>query len=156
MPTVRLLVELGSSGQPVHEDVLAEREGDKWRLLASPGLVLGTAAGDLLDVHENRSFDVVERGRNIAVHVSAPASARDELDRLKRNIEALGGRCDGIYWTGDRINSLSVFTIPLSAGFAAVEAACNEYQRAVPPGEWYYANVYDPADESTPLNWWLE
>jgi hypothetical protein len=46
--------------------------------------------------------------------------------------------------------------IPLASGFAPIEAAMRRYQAAVPVGEWYYVNVYDPADDTTPLNWWLD
>ncbi|HEV8556113.1 MAG TPA: DUF4265 domain-containing protein [Actinophytocola sp.] len=155
MPTVRLLVAIGPSGRPVHEDVLAEPEGRRWRLAASPGLAMGAAAGDLLRVHDDNSFEVVERGGNIAVHVSAPSTADAEVDRLKGTLESLGGWCDGKGWTRDR-SSLTVFTIPFRAGFAAIESALNAYLGRVPAGEWYYVNVYDPADDSTPLNWWLE
>ena len=66
------------------------------------------------------------------------------------------GWSDGVGWTRDKSSSLTVFTIPFRAGFAAIEAAMNRYRSAVPRGEWYYANVYDPADDSTPLNWWLD
>jgi hypothetical protein len=45
---------------------------------------------------------------------------------------------------------------PLASGFAPIEAAMRRYQAAVPVGEWYYVNVYDPADDTTPLNWWLD
>jgi len=156
--TVRLLVQQGSSGRPVLEEVPAAREGDLWRLTASPGLALGAAAGDLLRVGDDHAFDVLERGRNIAVHVSAPAAgpARTELARLRATLESLGGWCDGVGWTRDRASSLSVFTVPLAASFARIEAALNAYTKAVPAGEWYYVNVYDPADDTTPLNWWLE
>ena len=154
MPTVRLLVQLGPSGRPVHEDVPAEPEGDRWRLLASPGLAMGTAAGDLLEVREDHSFEVVERGGNIAVHVSAPPNADADVDRLKGTIEDLGGWSDGKSWTRDR-STLTVFTIPLKAGFTAIEATLKAYLDHVPRGEWYYVNIYDPADDTTPLNWWL-
>ena len=115
----------------------------------------GTAAGDLLDVGPDHSFDVVERGRNVAVHVSAPAAARAPLARLKDRLEQLGGWCDGIGWTRDRSSSLSVFTVPVGAGFPAIEQAMADYRAAVPAGEWYYVNVY-AADDTTPLNWWVD
>ncbi|MBE1461641.1 DUF4265 domain-containing protein [Kibdelosporangium phytohabitans] len=156
MTTVRILVEIGLSGQPVHEDVPAVQEGAQWRLTASPGLAMGAAAGDLLRVGPDGSFDVTERGGNIAVHVSAPASARGELNRLRADVEMLGGNCDGVGWTRNRTSSLSVFTLPLAAGFAHIEAAMNRYVSAVPAGEWYYVNVYDPTDDTRPLNWWLD
>lgn len=116
---------------------------------------MGAAAGDLLEVGDDHSFEVVERGGNIAVHVGAPAGAQAQLDRLKGDLERLGGWCDGTGWTRDRDSSLTVFTVPHRAGFTSIEAACNRYQQAAPGGEWYYVNVYDPADDTTPLNWWL-
>ncbi|GGS48917.1 DUF4265 domain-containing protein [Actinokineospora fastidiosa] len=155
MSTVRLLVQTGPSGRPVHEDVPAVAEGSGWRLTASPGLAMGAAAGDLLTVAPDHSFTVVERGGNIAVHVSAPAEAAADLSSLRAAVERMGGRCDGVGWTRDRTASLTVFTIPLSAGWSAIESAMNAYQARVPTGEWYYVNVYDPADDTTPLNWWL-
>src|SRR5262249_60130091 len=106
---------IGRWGRPVHEDVPAEQVGSKWRLLASPGLVMGTAAGDLLEVYENRDFEVVERGQSIAVHVTTPANAATELDQLKTKLERMGGWCDGIGWTRDRTRALSGFTIPYHA-----------------------------------------
>jgi hypothetical protein len=111
-------------------------------------------AVDWVDDHDDHSFDVVERGGNVAVHVSAPPSADAEVDRLKETIEGLGGWSDGKGWTRDR-STLTVFTIPFGAGFAAIESTLNAYLNRVPSGEWYYVNVYDPADDTTPLNWWL-
>ncbi len=42
------------------------------------------------------------------------------------------------------------FTVPVKAGFPAVEAAMRE----VVGDEWYFSNVYDLATNQ-PLNWWL-
>jgi hypothetical protein len=47
-----------------------------------------------------------------------------------------------------------VFTVPVSAGFGAVEAAFDGYVRRQPGAEWYFGNVYDERDGMTPLNWW--
>src|SRR2546421_11970821 len=136
MPAVRLLVALGPSGRPVYENVPAEPEDGRWRLVASPGLAMGAAAGDLLDVRDDRSFDVVDRGGNVAVHVSAPPGVDAEVDRLRGTFEELGGWCDGKAWTRDR-STLTVFTIPVRAGFAAIESALAAYRDRVPGGEWY-------------------
>ena len=154
MPTVRLLVAFGPSGRPVHEDVPAKPEGRRWRLLASPGLAMGAAAGDVVVVRDDHSFEVIERAGNIAVHVSAPPGAEDEVARLHATIEGLGGWCDGNGSTRNR-STLTVFTIPHQVGFAAIESVLNTYRSRVSDGEWYYINVYDPADDTTPLNWWL-
>ncbi|MFL6077244.1 MAG: DUF4265 domain-containing protein [Mycobacteriales bacterium] len=152
--SVRLLAATGPSGRPVFENVPARPAGPgRWQLLASPGLALGAAAGDTVAVSGDGSFTVAARSGNVAVHVSGPTSADRHLDALTRKLEALGGWLDGRSWTRDRTQSLAVYTIPVKAGFAAMEQPLREYATAVPDGDWNYINVYDPAD-GTPLNWW--
>jgi Domain of unknown function (DUF4265) len=153
---VRLLVSPGSSGRPVYEDVSARGTADGgWVLDASPGLALGAAAGDVVEVDPDGTFRVISRGGNVAVHVAAPAAANSQRDALTEAIRALGGWLDGRGWTRDGASSLSVYTIPVSAGFPAIQDALAAFSSAAPGSEWYYANVYDPADDKTPLNWWL-
>lgn len=142
--TVRLLVEAGPSTRPVYEDVPARPapEGD-WILDASPGLALGAAAGDVLEVGPDSAFRVVRRGGNIAVHVSSPAAANRQRDALTETISALGGRLDARGWTRDGANSLSVYTIPVAAGRPAIEQALTTFAAETPDGHWYYANADD-------------
>ncbi len=47
-----------------------------------------------------------------------------------------------------------VVTVSVRVGFPAVQAVCNAFVNAHKDVNWYYANVYDPADGITPLNWW--
>jgi hypothetical protein len=153
---VRLLVSPGQSGRPVYEDVSARATGNgEWVLEASPGLALGTAAGDVLEVDPDGTFRIITRGGNVAVHVSAPAAANPQRDALTEAIRALGGWLDGRDWTRDGTSSLSVYTIPVAVGFPAIQDVLATFSAAAPGSEWYYANVYDPADDKTPLNWWL-
>jgi hypothetical protein len=42
----------------------------------------------------------------------------------------------------------------VAAGFPAVEAAFNAFVAKHADAQWALGNVYDPADEATPLNWW--
>jgi len=152
--TVRLLVEDGPSTRPVYEDVPARATPDgTWILDVSPGLALGTAAGDVVEVGSDGAFRVVIRGGNIAVHVSTPASGNQQRDALTETIGTLGGWLDARGWTRDGANSLSVYTIPVAAGFPAIEQALTAFADETPGGHWYYANVYG-ADDKTPLNWW--
>ena len=131
------------------EDVPAvECDGGRYVLTGSPGLALGAAAGDTIVVHEDATFDVIERGGNLAVQVFADRFDERSLGELVAEIEQLGGRLDGGH---DR---LRVFTVPVSAGFGAVEAAFDGYVRRQPGAEWYFGNVYDERDGMTPLNWW--
>jgi hypothetical protein len=153
---VRLLVSPGPSGRPVYEDVSARATGNgSWVLDASPGLALGTAAGDVVEVDPDGTFRVISRGGNVAVHVGAPAEMNPQRDALTEAIRALGGWLDRRGWTRDGTSSLSVYTIPVAAGFPAIQGALAAFSSAAPGSEWYYANVYDPADDKTPLNWWL-
>ncbi|MEV4319120.1 DUF4265 domain-containing protein [Actinocrispum sp. NPDC049592] len=153
--TVRLLAGTAPSGRPVFENVPADRTApDEWTLTASPGMAMGAAAGDVVRVRPDGRFDVLTRAGNIAVHAAGPTSATGQFDRLVQAVERLGGRLDGRGYTKDNTSSMAVFTIPYAAGFEAVEAAFNDYAATVPGGEWYYVNVYDPADDTTPLNWW--
>jgi hypothetical protein len=63
-------------------------------------------------------------------------------------VAQLGGSQDGAIERG------LAFTIPVSAGFAAVEAVFNAWVAEHAGWEWHYGNVYDPADGVTPLGWW--
>jgi hypothetical protein len=148
--TVNLRVGMTSRGKPVYEEVLVEpRERGGYRLLKSPGLALGLAADDIFELRPDGEFVVRERGRNVAVQLFAG----DRLERLETaataQLSQIGARLDG------KSRTQLVYTVPVSAGFVAIEAALDATVAAVPGAEWYFGNVYDPVDGVTPLNWWL-
>ncbi|MGE7439851.1 DUF4265 domain-containing protein [Kitasatospora sp. NPDC001175] len=65
---IRLLAGHSSAGQPVFEVLPARTLGaDLFELTGSPGLVLGCAAGDVLQVAGDGAFEVTERGANVCV-----------------------------------------------------------------------------------------
>ncbi|MGW4790124.1 DUF4265 domain-containing protein [Streptomyces sp. NPDC004230] len=146
--TIRLVAGTKTSGEPVLEEVLVERlpAPGHVRVLASPGLVLDVAADDVLKVDENHEFSTVMRGGNLAIQVYGPHSAADSIEP---EISAIGGRIDG------RARNLTVFTVPASVGFPAVEKVLNSLVNRHAGVEWYYGNVYDKDDGVTSLNWWL-
>ena len=127
-----------------------------WLLLRSPLYALQLAAGDTIRVADNEAgaFEVIARGGNVAVHFFLAESESDDLqatanavDRLAPEIARLGGHLDG------QTAGLIVYTIPVKAGFSAIE---NVFASAVPelPGaQWQYANVYD-VTTGEPLRWW--
>jgi hypothetical protein len=151
--TATLIVFAGhrSNGSIVYEEVAVEPIGDdRYRLAQSPGLALGMAAGDIFELTEERKAAVLERGGNLAIQVYHPPGEADDLERaLTARIVALGGRLDG------RSRWQLVYTVPVAAGFKAVEEALATTMAEFAGVEWYYGNVYDPADGETPLNWWL-
>jgi hypothetical protein len=130
--------------EPVHVELT--RDG-LYRVLYSPGLVEGIAAGDLIRlVGEDGRFEVVERGGNVSFTVSA--NPIDELRaHLVRELAALGGVCDG------SITNAAVFPVPVRVGFAAIERVINEAMAAHPNADgWWYGNVY--GEDGKPLEWW--
>lgn len=146
---IRLLIEY-RKGQPLTEPVHAESLGDgMYRLLYTPGLVQGIAAGDEFSlVGDEGAFRVRRRGGNLAVQLYSKqpvASFRTELAAL---VASLGGWLDGAIEKG------LVFTIPVTVGFSAVEKLFDTWVAEHPGWEWYYGNVYDPVDGITPLGWW--
>jgi hypothetical protein len=148
-PTVHILAGHNKSREPVLESVPAERIGDgRFRLLGSPGLAGGAAAGDEIELADDGSFRVVARGGNLSVQVFSAAFDEPSVAELAARAEELGGRLDGGH------DQLRVFTVPVSAGFPAIEAAFNDFASKHPATEWYFGNVYDLADGVTPLGWW--
>jgi hypothetical protein len=141
------LVEDKPLKEPVHVEDVGE---GRFRLLYSPGLVQGMAAGDefrLLD--DDGRFAVLRRAGNLALQVFSSAPMGELRDELAARVGRLGGTLDGSVERG------VVFTVPLAAGFAAIEAVFNQWIAEHPGWEWYYGNVYSTADGVTPLNWWL-
>jgi hypothetical protein len=148
---IRLLVEY-RDGKPSVELVHAVELGEgRFRLLYSPGFVEGIAAGDefrLLDEHG--AFEVTRRSGNVAVQVFGSEPLAPQAGGLVRRVAELGGVLDG------QIERGMVFTIPVAAGFPAIESVFNEFVSSHPGTEWLFGNVYDPRDGVTPLNWWVQ
>jgi hypothetical protein len=47
-----------------------------------------------------------------------------------------------------------VFTVPVAAGFPAIEKRLERRVDELPGATWWYGNVYEAGDPSRPLNWW--
>jgi hypothetical protein len=143
-----ILAGCRSDGSPVYEEVVVTlTEGGDFKLLQSPGLALGVAAEDVIRIREDRSFDVLQRGGNLCVQVYPKDSDVEGL--LVEQLASLNGRLDG-----RSEGQLLVFTVPVSVGFVTVERVLSVVVDRFPRTEWYYGNVYDPTDGTTPLNWW--
>jgi hypothetical protein len=138
-------------GRPLKEPVHVENLGDDmFRLLYSPGLVLGIAAGDEFRLlGDDGAFEVTRRGGNLAIQVYCTSSVPPHQAELEERVAQLGGTLDG------SIDRGLAFTIPVTAGFAAIEAIFNTWVASHEGWDWYYGNVYDPVDGITPLCWWI-
>jgi hypothetical protein len=146
---------LDSAGQRMIEELIpAEALGrSRYRLLASPGLVEGVAAGDEIELapEEPAGFRVLRRGGQLCiwVYVPEPPPSRTE-SRLTQAARALGGYLDG----GQ--TRLRILTVPVTAGFPAVEAELDAAVTELGDSTWAYGNVYHSGDASRPLGWWAE
>jgi hypothetical protein len=153
MPNVS--VPVLSDGRRRGDEVLpvVDLGGGLLRLLASPGLVEGLAAGDEFELapDELSGFRVLARGGNLCVwfyFAQAVADRDPTVEDLRSVAERLGGSLDGGY------ARMVVLTVPLAAGFAAVARAFDGAVARHAGSRWFYGNVYDPADGETPLDWW--
>lgn len=152
MRTIDLYVGNSSSGNMVYENLPVDPLGEgRYRLLASPGLVLGVAKGDEIKLlPENGRFELLARGNNLCIQIYISPNLGKEIGLLETQIaEGLKGSLDG------KNEDQLVFSIPVSSGFAEVEQVLNAFVDRNPDCEWYYGNVYDAEDGVTPLNWWL-
>jgi hypothetical protein len=138
-----------------HLDELVEVEPveeSKFRVICPPAMVEGLASGDLieLDEHELAGFKVVEHSGLITIWLFfANSEQRDENTAnplFEQILQPLGGRLDGL------AKQSAIFSIPVAAGFTAIENACDRLAEALPGSGWMYGNVWGFNNE--PLNWW--
>ena len=150
---IDLFVEIGRDGEPFYESVLVEHLGGlKYRVLASPGMLEGCAAGDEIELlaEDRTRFRLSKRGGNVCIQFFVEGDHAACASELTARIEALDGRLDG------ETAGLLVFTVPVSAGFPAIEAVFYDAEKRYAGCSWMFGNVYDPVDGETPLNWWLD
>lgn len=154
--TVSLIAEI-RNGESVLEKVLVEEVAEnRYRLLRSPGLVPGLAAGDEFELADNEShgYRLLKHGGNVCVQMFFPHHSEICRQVLEPLIAEISGTLDGELNLNER--STLVFTIPVTSGFPAIEAVMEQAQTLSPDCEWYYGNVYDAEDGVTPLNWWKD
>ena len=149
------LAGLNEAGDPVFESLEVEflaNDPRQVRLLKSPLLVRNLAAGDtvLLTNPDAAEYQLIKRSGNLSIRVFR----RNQLQVLEENltsaIEKLGGSHDL------QTDRALVYSIHFSIGFQAIEDVLNEACQDYPDTVWYYGNVYDPEDGTTPLEWWLD
>jgi hypothetical protein len=143
-------------GKPVYEAVPAIKiAGNRYRLVASPGLAPGAASGDEVEAAcaGGSGYRVVKRSGNLSIQLFLKECSLADRTKIVHEIEFIGGWLDG----GGEAKSghLLVFTIHVSRGFDTIERAMAKIVAEFPVDKWMYGNVYDTRDGITPLNWWL-
>lgn len=152
MKSLKIHAGTSSSGRPVFEDVAVE-EVDRgcFRILRTPGLVLGVARDDEISYDPRTcNFALQRRGGRVAVQLFLSGVAAADLESLAERL----GQSVAATWDG-LSDKQAVFSFPVSAGFEAAESVLNEFVARYPKAEWYYGNVYGD-DGTTPLGWWNE
>jgi hypothetical protein len=147
------LPALNDSGSlPVYERLAVEEiSPNHFRLINSPGLVEGLAAGDEIEIDHTKpsQFNVLRRSGNICVWFFFPGAIDPQVAQtLEQAIGEIGGYLDG------GTHSSLIFTIPARVGFLPIEALFSKAEKETSGATWMFANVYDPVDGKTPLNWW--
>jgi hypothetical protein len=148
-PHVTLFAGRRADGHAVYEPVPATAVAPGvYDILASPAMVYGCAAGDQIRVAEDGTFEVLHRGGNLCL-VLLPAAPPADLDVavLSTEFQRLRGVVE---LPQDR--RFIVVTVPVTAGFPAIEAAVNSWTTGRGCA-WEYCNVYD--DDGNPLGWWI-
>lgn len=122
--------------------------GGRYRLEATPALVDGCAAGDLVEIDDDGRVSVIERGGNLAIQSFAERDAFDvdQIEALRKAFAAEGGLVEA-----PSHRRFVVVTVPVQAGFPRVEAIMNGWSETTGSG-WSFGNVFDK--EERPLNWW--
>lgn len=150
--TIHLLAGQKPDGQLIFEQVRAAYHGDDcYELLTSPLFARGAAKGDLVRLLNAGHFAVERRSGNLCVRVMAKQGMDEIHTLLDAELKPLKAELD---YHNERI---LVYSIPVTAGFKPVEMALNRVlQDRGDYAMWLYANVYDPQDGETPLNWWQD
>lgn len=142
-------------GEPVFESLavtLVDASDRQVQLVKSPLLIRNLAAGDRIRVIDPAAarYDLLQRSGNLAIRVFR----RHQLDAVEEYLTPLIEKLDGAL----DVNSerALVYSMHYSIGFTTIEELMSRVISTFPDTVWYYGNVYDPNDGTTPLNWWLD
>lgn len=149
---LQLPAGLDRDGQQVLERIQAcplDREG-YYEILQSPLFIRNLARGDIIAVKADRPehFTLIQRSGNLAIRVFRKSDLAELELTLTPEVEKLEGSLDLQTQRG-----LS-YSLHVNLGFAAIETLFDNIMASFPGAVWYYGNVYDPADGTSPLNWW--
>lgn len=150
--TIELFAGTRPDGQPIVEQLPArEQKSGELQLVRSPAFAQGIASGDCVRLlPQTQEVELVRRSGNLSLRVYTKGDMRPLADALVPSLEKLGGELD---LHNDR---MLVFSIHVSCGFDTIEKIMEETVGRDADSTWMYGNVYDPADGSTPLNWWQD
>lgn len=127
-------------------------EGARFKIVCPPTMVEGLASGDVIEVDEQQvaGFKVVEHSGLITIWLFFESAKQRDENTANPLFEELLMPLDG------RLDSLAkqsaIFSIPVSAGFHAIEQVFDRLCASLPGAGWMYGNVW--GGDNQPLNWW--
>lgn len=135
-------------GRAAYEEALVEPCGNgAYRLVRSPALTQGLAAGDVFTVNAEGDVTLISRGNNVCIQIYTTSDVRPLEAAFTPRMEAVGAWLDGMH------PKVLVYTVPVRVGFPVIERPLKTLASLDPAAEWYFGNVYDE-DGVTPLRWW--
>jgi len=149
------LAGVDPGGQPVFENLIVtivDANDYQVQLTQSPLLVRNLAAGDKIKLIDPASanYELLQRSGNLAIRVFR----KHQLDALEEFLTPAMEKLDAVLDVHSE--RALVYSIHYSIGFSTIEEVLNQASAAFPDTVWYYGNVYDPDDGTTPLEWWLD
>ncbi len=150
LQVIELFAGNDPQGQPIVERLaVRQNEDDSFQLVKSPVFIRGIASGDTVKLlPDSKEFVIEQHSGNLCIRVYAKQGLEQINEQLTPKLEKLGGELD---LENARV---LVYSIHVSCGFKTIEALLNQYVGTDEYSMWVYGNVYDPADGTTPLNWW--
>ncbi|MGL5002548.1 MAG: DUF4265 domain-containing protein [Casimicrobium sp.] len=143
----------GADSSPVFEELPVNRIDDNvYELLASPGLALNMAKGDIVEITDPlKPATILKRGGNFCVQIYADSMSDQVMKDLEEEVnDKLRGTLDGAY-KGDL-----AFSVPARVGIPALRAVFDAFT-ARTGIQWYYGNIYknfEDVNDETLLDWW--
>jgi len=147
---VEIAVRAGTraDGETVYERLPAEELGDDcYRLLRSPAFASGIARGDTIEQRDEGDCRVLERSGLLVLRVYARGGISAMAATLGPALNSFDGEIEL------ETERMLLISVPVTAGFSAIEAVMAQLIDGRDDAVWRYGNVYDDAGE--PLNWWL-
>jgi hypothetical protein len=140
---------------PIFEELPAYQLSDNaYELLASPGLALNLAKGDIVEIIDReKPARVLKRGGNFCINIYTDEASEAILADLGLEVQQqLHGTLDG------RFSGSLALSVPASVGIHKINEFFDAFRQKT-GWEWYFSNIYanfaDPEDE-TLLDWWVD
>lgn len=148
---IQLVAGTDNHGVPVMEKLPVRILDDgQFELLQSPLFVRDLAAGDIFTCDDDNpaAYRILRRSGNLAIRVFRKDGIEELEVNLTPEVEKLDGSLDL------KTDRALAYSLHVNIGFADIERLFDGAMASYPDSVWYYGNIYDREDGTTPLHWW--